>query len=240
MRGLMVVTGTLFSLFLTYPAFATLQIAATVNGNTFLCVDNNASCDNNAAVGTIALSSQTLGGVIVDGSIQTSVGTPGVPGPLDILNASSLSIINTNAVTVNAQVTVSDTNFTAPVTQAALSASGTWENAVGSSITLQWYGDVANTQGADTSSDTPGVLLDSFTNTPLVIADSLSHNNVVGFIANSPFSMTETANITLAANASLISRGQTIIAAVETPEPASMLLMTAGLLGLGMIRRSIK
>lgn len=78
---------------LSVPAQATLQIIAEVNGvATPLCVDN-AACDKNPATGIIPVGDGALDGVEVNGSIQTSTGTPAQPGP-DVLNTSSLSIIN--------------------------------------------------------------------------------------------------------------------------------------------------
>jgi hypothetical protein len=218
-----------------HPVRAALQIAGTVNGSSFLCVDNTA-CDSDGAVGTLRLSNQTLAGVVVDGSIQSSFGTPGNPGPLDILNTSSLSVINTNAATVQALITVSDTSFAAPVTQATLSASGTWENAVGSSIAMSWYADTANGQGADFAGDNPGVLLDTAVSTAFLIADSLSHSASVPFSATAPFSMSETALITLTAGGTLLNRGQTALAAVETPEPSSLFILGGGIIALVLAR----
>jgi hypothetical protein len=222
-----------------HPAHATLQIAATINGTPFLCVDNNAACDGNLATGTIDLGTQTIAGVTVNGSIQTSVGTPGTPGPIDILNTTNLSIINTNAATVTGTVTVSDTSFAAPITSIGLSGSGTWQSAIGSSVTMKWWADAANAQGADTATDTPGTLLDTFTNSATAISQSISHNNDVGLIANSPFSMTEQAAFSLTAGGQLLSRGQNMNA-VPTPEPASMLLLGAGLVGMAMVRRRVR
>ena len=95
---------------------------------------------SNLAVGIIQIGSGILNGVQVNGSLQTSTGTPANPGP-DILNTSSLSIINLTGVTKTVTVVVSDTDFTGPVGSWASSASGTWQNAVGSHITMNWYDD---------------------------------------------------------------------------------------------------
>jgi len=72
------------------PANAVLQIAWDFGGTTGGCVDNT-GCDLNAAVGTLQLADQTINGVTVNGSIQTSTKS----AALDILNTSSLSVINT-------------------------------------------------------------------------------------------------------------------------------------------------
>jgi hypothetical protein len=221
------------------PASATLQIAGTVNGVNFLCVDN-AACDSNAATGTITLSNQVIGGIEVDGSVQTSTGTPANPGLLDVLNTSSLSIINTTASTITGAVAISDTSFTAPVSSIALSGSGVWQTAVGSTATLQWFADTANQQGADNATDAPGVLLDTFVSSPALVADSFSDNGGIPFSATAPFSMTETVAFSLTSGGTLLNRGQTMLAAVDTPEPASMALLGAGLIGLAATRFRVR
>lgn len=221
---------------LTSPAWATLQIAATINGVNFFCADNT-GCDQNLSTGTLTLANLNFAGVQVNGSIQTSSGTPGNPGPTDILNTSSLSVINSTGGTITGVVTVGDTSFAAPVTIASLSGSGVWQQAVGSSATLSWYADTANAQGADTAGDTPGTQVDSFTTNAALITDSFSHNQTVPFAATSPFSMTESASFSLIAGGQILNRGQTIVTSVQTPEPLSMLVLGTGLVGLSFLRR---
>jgi hypothetical protein len=111
----------------------------------------------------------------MNGSIQTSTGTPANPG-LDILNTSSLSIINLTRVTKDITVVVSDTDFTGPVHASKTAGSGVWQGAIGSSITLSRFDDPDNEQGTDTIIDTPGNLIDSVSNTAPDVADAFAHD----------------------------------------------------------------
>jgi hypothetical protein len=235
MRGLILASTALAAVAFTAPASATLQIAGNFNGTAFLCVDN-ASCDLNLSTGTIQLADQIIGGVEVDGSVQRSQGTPANPNPLDILSTSSLSVINTLGIAVQVTVTVSDTNFAAPVVAYNTAGSGTWQTANNSTATLRWWADAANQQGADNATDTPGTLIDSFTSTAVGPADSFSHNGSGAVSLLTPFSMTEQVSGTLTAGANFLNRGQTEIL-TPAPEPATFALLGAGLLGLVAVRR---
>jgi hypothetical protein len=212
------------------PAHATLQIITDISGTMAGCVDQ-AACDLNPAVGIIQVANTSINGVQINGSIQTSTGTPANAGP-DILNTSSLSIINTTNTTKTVTVVVSDTDFIGPVASFETAGSGTWQNAIGSSITLNWFDDPNNGQGADLPNDTPGNLIHTFTNTATTIVDAFS-NNFAGVVSDSgPFSMTEQAIFTLTPFGQLINRGQTEIKSA-VPEPSTWARMLLGFAGLG-------
>ena len=212
------------------PANATLQIIADISGTVAACVDQ-AACDLNPAVGIIQTANQTINGVQVNGSIQSSTGTPANPGA-DILNTSSLSLINTTNTTKTITVVVSDTDFTGPVISFQSAGSGVWQNAIGSTITLNWFDDPNNGQGADDPTDTPGNLIDSFTNAATLVVDSFSHNGSGAISDSGPFSMTEEAVFTLTPFGQLVNRGQTEIKNA-VPEPSTWAMMLLGFAGLG-------
>jgi PEP-CTERM motif len=217
--------------FVSAPAQATLQVIADVNGSVSSCVDQ-AACDSNLTVGIIQVANGTLNGVQINGSIQTSTGTPANAG-IDTLNTSSLSIINTTGATKTVTIAVSDTDFTGPVVSFLTAGSGVWQSAIGSSITMKWFDDPANGQGADNPTDTPGNLIDSFTHLATLFVDSFAHNGIGAISDPGPFSMTEQAVFTLTPFAQLVNRGQTEVKVAAVPEPSTWLIMLLGFVGLG-------
>jgi hypothetical protein len=250
MRNLLYATGAVVALAtaLAPPVAATLLFSIDVDGvNVARYVDNcaaSATCpggDQNPAVGTIALNPTTFAGnLILNGSVQSSVGTPANPNPLNILNSSSLNIINNTAGTRHIQAAVGDTSFAAPVSSASASASGTVQTGAGSSFTYTFFNDPENSQGADNATDGPGAAIDTFAFTATdPLADAFSHAS--GSLAVSdlaPFSMTQTFDAMLTAGGQLVGNSQTEIKSPPAvAEPGSLILLGTALLGLGIGHR---
>lgn len=217
----LLLAGTLLAAIGATPAHATLQIALQVGPDAFFCADNSA-CDTNPDIGVIQILDQIIDGIQVNGSIQASN-----HGGFSSLNTSSLDVINTIATPVTATVAVSDTDFPAIAATFNTAGAGTWQGPGASSISMSWFVDAANAQGADNAFDTPGTLIDTFSNSSSGRTSAFSHNGSTIMMLTSPFSMTEQASIFLAPGEALINRGQAIVTS-EVPEPATWLMMMLG------------
>ena len=141
------------------PSHAVLQIAANINGVVITCADQ-AACDTNPTLGQLAIADQTVGGILILGSTQTQTIATG-PGTFNTLTTNTAQIINPlgGVGTVPITVAVGGTNFAGPVQTYTASGGGTFNNAIGSTFQISFYADTANTQGADTPTDTPGTQL---------------------------------------------------------------------------------
>jgi len=222
------------ALALSAPAHAVLQISGTVGGIAVQCADGQA-CDINPLAGQLSVGDQTLGGVQFIGSSQTQIIGP----PTNKLDTSSFQIINNSGAAVDIALAVSGTSFASPTTIFSASGGGTFETAVGSTIDLSFYADSANQQGADTPTDAPGTQLFTGTHAAVGLTDTFSINSgTLPLIEGGPFSMTLLASGTLTNGGSLVGRTQALVTDVtKIPEPSSLGLLGASLLGMGAVLR---
>ena len=170
-------------------AHATLLLSGSVNATNFCASDQNVGCgfgnvilDANPAVNRLGLDAVVINGVEVFGSLAIAR----YGSPQNILNSSSLQIINTNPFEVDIVVTVSATDYVPPSLIAFTSGSGTFQDVAGSTVDLRWWNDPLNRQGAETPGDTPGNLLDFFNFVSAFAPQSFAHNG-------GPFNVLDTA-----------------------------------------------
>ncbi len=211
-----------------------LLLSGTINGSNFCASDQNLGCGFGVVIPDGNPGQPTGGGRDHHHGVQAfnsqHIATYGPT--TNILNSSSLQVINTNNVAVDILVTVSATDFLPASLTAFVSGSGTFQDVAGSTVELLWWNDPTNQQGAEDPNDTPGNLLDSFGIVAPIAPFSFAHNggpfNVADLL---PYSMTLQFHVTLPAGAELVSRGQTVNKDVlAVPEPASPLLFGMGLL----------
>jgi hypothetical protein len=230
------------------PANAVLQLSFTATDTTTLATNSQTFVDGGfgdaSAPGgnttpdgilTLANGRVILPGVTVNGSTSEALGTPPLASAITVLSSGSSSITNNTADTVHIVVAVSATDFNAGRVSDSVTGSGTFQLSNGSSISLGWYDDPTNVQGANNSTDHPGNLIDTFTFVSTSTLDSFAVNDGPFTVSDpNPFSMTLTFDFTLLPGGSLISRGQSEIK--EVPEPFSLAIMGSGLIALTSLR----
>jgi len=215
------------------PSHAVLQIAATINGANFVCVDETACDQTPGVVGLLTTGNVTVGGVSFNGSQQIQTNGP----PQNSLNTTSFAIINNTGALANIQFAVGGTDFPGPVSSFSASGSGTWQNAPGSTIDMTYWADPTNTQGADNATDTPGTQVAA---SGLIVAgpgtDAYDFTQPGVFAMTGPYSWTMEATGTLVNGGILLGRAQNIIAdvtSVPVPEPSSLAMMIGSLASAG-------
>ncbi len=212
------------------PAKAALQIAADINGASFFCTDG-LGCDSSPVSNVIITNNTTLDGILFSSSSASSGS-----GALNFLNASNLLITNTNPTAVDVTITVSNTDFTGPVSAFTDASSGVWQGSKVGTAMFKWWIDPTNAQGADNAFDTPGALVDTDTSNSLSLPVlSFAHNNpLISDHIDGPFSMTEQVTLHLGAGESLVNRGQTIVGSA-VPETSTWVMMGLGFAAMGFV-----
>jgi hypothetical protein len=218
------------------PAHAVLEISAQIGAAPVIFCADNTACDLNPTIGILDLGTlNPLPGVTFSGAVQTQTVGP------NFLNTSTSQIINNSGAPLTFTLTVGGTNFVGPVGIFSASAAETFQGTgvVGSNITLGFFGDTANGQGADFPGDTPGVLLATFVDVASASPQSFSHNQSGPFVDTDLHSLTLNAIGTLNNASTLVGRLQAI-ETTPTPEPSTLLLLGSALAGLGVFGRRLR
>jgi hypothetical protein len=215
------------------PAEARLQLSITANGAVFSCFDGELSCDQSGGANNLLTIDTTVGGAFVELTLaQSTFGNP------NVLQLSSSNIVNNSGAPITIGLVASDTNFVPPVHAILESGSLTFNDAVGSGASsLSFFADVTNTQGANPL-NTPGTLLDTVSGTPTTNPDSFAGSLLSPFTANGPFSLTESASLSLIAGGSITGFNQSEqSSAIPEPSTWAMALLGFGLMGFAAMRK---
>ena len=122
-------------------------------------------------MGVLATGAAVVGDISFSFALQTSIKSSG-PGGLNTLSSAGTVVKNLGLVNHLILLTISDTDFLGPATEFTVTGSGTWVDQTlsvvfrGTTITMQWFNDPANRQGAEDPIDRPGNLINLASDTP--------------------------------------------------------------------------
>jgi len=196
-------------------------------------------------LGTLVVGSHTISGnLLVLPTVQTAdVAT--VPGTINRLDSTGTQFTNLDTVSHSILVAIGATDFQGPSLQAFTTGAGQFSTLgtgyADTTITMRYFDDPTNQQGAETPTDTPGSLLDTFTFVPTTNPQSFSHNGGP-FAVNDPnlFSMTLQYEAVIGPGVRITGREQTEIkplAAVAQPSTGMLVGLGALLMSLGLVYR---
>jgi hypothetical protein len=210
--------------------------ACAVDDNAFTCSHGLQIPDGADADPGILDIFATLGNFVVDGFFNLSFKASGPPLFSNVLAYLTDAYANIGPTAITAAIAVSDTGYSDANT-ATTSAEGVWVNAAGSSLTMSWYVDPANAQGATNPADRPGALIDSFTNSPAGACECFDYLGGPFAVAPGPFSMTLGLDLTLTPGGELQDAIQDAFAELVVAEPTTIALFALALAALGATRR---
>jgi hypothetical protein len=210
------------------PALATLQLSITDGTHTFSCADGQLGCDLSGGANNLLTVDTTLDGFFVQVTLTQSTF-----GSHNILQLSSANIENNGSAEGTLTFIASDTGFHAPVSNIEESGSLTFNENVGAGLsTVSFFADHANGQGANPL-NTPGTLLDSFSDTPATNPDSFAGTHLSAFVSGTPFSMTESASLSVLGGGSVTGFDQAMTSSA-IPEPSTWAMLVLGFGGLAL------
>jgi PEP-CTERM motif len=190
-----------------------------------------------SSANTISVAAGTLGAVQFSGELSTST----IGSFINLLQTSALTVLNPSTTdTYRITASLVGMNFIGPANRVSLAGSGTWQqtgaNNVFDPINYQWFDDTTNSGIAGVGDMTGNYTNPTFSG--VTQGFSFTVNNAP--LANPDtglYSMSEVWSYTLKPGQELENRGLTESKTFDAPEPASLLLLGAGTLGIGMIRR---